>query len=109
MEGERDPSFSESRRFLPIMIGEGDSYFGKDDLFFLLHNCFPDRAVARSAFLFCQRRGGRFMGEPAFVTRRAGWQLRLVELPIEKVNTWVRRRPGYESSWHPGRGLTGRS
>ena len=34
------------------MIGEGGSYFGKDDLFFLLRNCLPDRVVARSALLF---------------------------------------------------------
>ena len=46
-------SCSESRRFLPIMIVEGDSYFGKDDLFFLLHNYLPDRAAARNAFVFC--------------------------------------------------------
>ena len=52
-KGKGDPSFSESRRFLPIMIGEGGSYFEQDDLFFLLHNCLPDRAAARSDFLFC--------------------------------------------------------
>ena len=34
------------------MIGKGGSYFGKDDLFFLLRNCLPDIAVARNAFLF---------------------------------------------------------
>ena len=34
------------------MIGEGGSYFGKDDLFFLLRNCHPNRVIARSAFLF---------------------------------------------------------
>ena len=33
------------------MIGEGDSYFRKDDLFFLLRNCLPDRTAARCAFL----------------------------------------------------------
>ena len=32
------------------MIGEGDSYFGKDDLFFILHNCLLDMAAARSVF-----------------------------------------------------------
>ena len=48
---KEDPSFTDSRRFLPIMIGEGGSYFGKDDLFFLLRNCLPDRTAARSAFL----------------------------------------------------------
>ena len=49
------------------MIGEGGSHFGKDDLFFLLQNCLPDRAAAKSVFLFCYRRGGRFMGEPTLV------------------------------------------
>ena len=40
----------ESGRFLPIKIGEGGFYFGKDDLFFLLRNCLPDKAASRSAF-----------------------------------------------------------
>ena len=31
----------ESGRFLPIKIGEGGFYFGKDDLFFLLCNYLP--------------------------------------------------------------------
>ena len=52
MNDEGDPSFLEIRRFLPIMIGESGSYFGKDDLFFLLRICLPDMAAARSAFLF---------------------------------------------------------
>ena len=38
------------------MIGEGGSYFGNDDLFFLLHSCLPDMAAARSAFLFLEAR-----------------------------------------------------
>ena len=40
----------ESGRFLPIKIGEGGFYFGKDDLFFLLRNYLPDMAAAGSAF-----------------------------------------------------------
>ena len=52
-----DPPYMESGRFLPIKIGEGDSHFGKDDLFFFLCNCFPERAAVGSAFLFCWRRG----------------------------------------------------
>ena len=44
-------SFLDSRQFLPIMIGEGGFYFGKDDLLFLLRNCLPDRTAARSVFL----------------------------------------------------------
>ena len=39
----------ESGRFLPIKIGEGGSYFGKDDLFFFLCNCFPEWAAVESA------------------------------------------------------------
>ena len=50
---KEDSSFLESRRFLPIMLGEDDSYFGKDDLFFPLRNCLSDRTAAKRAFLFC--------------------------------------------------------
>ena len=50
---KEDPSLLESRRFLPIMLGEGDSYFGKCDLFFPLRNCLPNRTAAKRAFLFC--------------------------------------------------------
>ena len=52
-----NPPSMESGRFLPIKIGEGGSYFGKDDLFFFLCNYFPERAVVGSAFLFRWRRG----------------------------------------------------
>ena len=52
-----DPPSMESEQFLPIKIGEGGSYFGKDDLFFFLCNCFPERAAVGSAFLFRWRRG----------------------------------------------------
>ena len=48
-----DLSFFESRRFLPIMLEEGDSYFGKYDLFFFLRNCLLDRTAVKRAFLFC--------------------------------------------------------
>ena len=47
----------ESGRFLPIKVGEGSSYFGKDDLFFFLCNRFPERAAVRNASLFHWRRG----------------------------------------------------
>ena len=49
---KEDPSFFENRRFLPIMLGEGGSYFGNDYLFCLLRNYLSDRAAARNAFLF---------------------------------------------------------
>ena len=52
---KEDPSFLNSGRFLPLMLGEGDSYFGKGDLFFPLRNYFPDRTAAKRTFLFCQR------------------------------------------------------
>ena len=42
-----DPSFLESGRFPPLMVGEDGSYFGKDDLFFFLCNRFPDWAAVR--------------------------------------------------------------
>ena len=42
---KEDLSFLESRRFLPIMLGECGSYFGKDDLFSLLLNYLPDVAL----------------------------------------------------------------
>ena len=70
MEGrKRIRLFLESGRFLPIMLGEGGSHFGEDDLFFPLRNCLPDRTVAKRSFLFCQRR--RFMGELTLVMWRA--------------------------------------
>ena len=84
---KEDPSFLKSGRFLPIMLGEGGSYFGKDDLFFPLRNCLPDRTAAKRAFLFCQRRRGQFMGGLTLVMQKAGWRLRLVKFPIEKVST----------------------
>ena len=52
-----DPPSMQSGQFLPIKIGEGGSYFGNDDLFFFLCNCFPERAAVGSAFLFCWRQG----------------------------------------------------
>ena len=51
--GKKIRLFLESRRFLPIMLGEGGSYFEKDDLFFPLRNCLPDRTGAKRAFLLC--------------------------------------------------------
>ena len=59
----------EGRRFLPIMLGEGGSYSGKDDLFFLLNNCLPDKATARNAFLFYRRRGDRLMGDLTYIMK----------------------------------------
>ena len=69
------------------MLGEGGSYFGKDDLFFHLRNCLPDRTAAKRAFLFYQRQRGQFMSELTLVMWRAGWKLRLVDLTIGKVST----------------------
>ena len=71
--GKRIRLFLESGRFLSIMLGEGGSYFGKDDLFFDLRNCLPDRTAAKRAFLFCQRRRCQFMSELTLVMWRAGW------------------------------------
>ena len=85
--GKRIRFFLESGPFLPIMLGEGGSYFGKDDLFFLFRNCLPDRTAAKKAFLLCRRRRGQIMDELTLVMWRSGWQLRLVELPIREVST----------------------
>ena len=60
---KEDQSFLESRRFLPIMLGEDGSYFEKDDFFCLLRNYLPDRATGRNAFLFSWRRADRLMGD----------------------------------------------
>ena len=54
------------------MLGEGDSYFRKDDLFFPLCNCLPERTVAKRTFLFCQRRRGQLMDELTLVMWRVG-------------------------------------
>ena len=60
---KEDPSSLEGRRFLPIMLGVGDPYSGKDDLFFLLRNCLSDKAAVRNAFLFYRMGGDRLMGD----------------------------------------------
>ena len=62
-EEKRIRLFFESRRFLPIMLGECGSYFGKDDLFCLLRNYLPNMAAARNAFLVSWRRVDRLMGD----------------------------------------------
>ena len=51
------------------MLGEGGSYSGKADLFFLLRNYLPDRAAARNAFLFYRRRGDRLMGDLTYIMK----------------------------------------
>ena len=66
---KEDPSYLEDRRFLPIMLEESDSYSGKYDLFFLLRNCLPDKAAARNAFLFYQRREDRLMGDLTYIMK----------------------------------------
>ena len=55
---KEDLSFLDSGRFLPIILGEDGSYFGKGDLFFPLRNYLPDRTAAKRTFLFFQRRRG---------------------------------------------------
>ena len=48
---------------LPIKIGKGGSYFGKDDMFLFLCNRFSDLAAVGSTFLFRWRRGDWFLEE----------------------------------------------
>ena len=70
MEGEKnDLSYLEGRRFLLIMLGEGGSYYGKNDSFFLLRNCLPDRVAARNAFLFYRRRGDGLIGDLTYIMK----------------------------------------
>ena len=52
------------------MLGEGGSYFGNDDLFFLLRTCLPDRGAAMNVFLFYRRRGDRLMGDLTYIMKR---------------------------------------
>ena len=63
-----DPPSMESGQFLPIKIGEGGSHLRKDDLFFFLCNCFPERTTVESAFLFCWRRDDLFLGEHILIS-----------------------------------------
>ena len=81
----------ESGRFLPIKVGEGGSYFGKDDLFFSLCNRFSERAAVGNAFLFRWRRGDRFLEEHILISWKASWQFRLVESLIGKGSIRVKR------------------
>ena len=46
------PPSMESGRFLPIKIGECGSHFEKDDLFFFLCNCFPERAAVGRTYTY---------------------------------------------------------
>ena len=45
--GKKIYIFLESRRFLPIMLGEGGSYFGKDDYSSLCVTVFPIKSLLR--------------------------------------------------------------
>ena len=69
---KEDPSFTDSGPFLLIILGEGGSYFGRDDLFFPFCNCLPDRNVIKRTFLFSQGRPSLFMDELMFVEWRSG-------------------------------------
>ena len=69
---KKDPSSFDSGPFLPIILGEGGSYFGRDDLFFPFGNCLPNRNAIKRTFLFSQGRPGLFMDELMFVEWRFG-------------------------------------
>ena len=51
-----DSSFLDIGRFLPIMLGEDNFYFGKGDSFFPLRNHLPDITVIKRTSLFYRRR-----------------------------------------------------
>ena len=69
---KEDPSSLDSGPFLPIILGEGGSYFGMDDLFFPFCNCLPDRNAIKRTFLLSQGRLGLFMDVLMFVEWRSG-------------------------------------
>ena len=50
-----DPSFLDSGRFLPIMLGKYASYFGKGDSFFHLRKHLPDITTIKRTSLFRRR------------------------------------------------------
>ena len=58
-----DPTFPEGGRFLPLMVGEVGSYFGKGGFVSLMCNYFPDRDTIESVFLFRRRRRSQLMSE----------------------------------------------
>ena len=68
MEGERGSVFPGESTISSHKIGEGGSYFGKDDLFFILCNLSQDRAAVGSAFLFHWRRGDWFWEEHLLIS-----------------------------------------
>ena len=68
------------------MLGKDDSYFGKSDSFFPLRNHLPDRTTIKRTSLFRRRRRCKLMNELTLVKLRSGWQLRLGELPLEKIS-----------------------
>ena len=81
-----DPSFLDSGRFLPIMLGKDDSYFGKDDSFFSLHNHLPVITSIKGTYLFCRRRRNQCMSKLTLIKRKSGWHLHLGELLHGKVS-----------------------
>ena len=83
---KEDPSFLDNGPFLPIMLREDASYFGKGDSFFPLRNHIPDRTDIKRTSLFCNRRQSQFMSELTFVKWKFGWHLHLEELPLGKVS-----------------------
>ena len=58
----------ESGRFFRLKVRKGGSHFRKDDLFFFLCNCFPERAAVGSAFLFRWRQDNRLLGEHILIS-----------------------------------------
>ena len=83
---EEDPPFLDSGRFLPIVLGKDDSYFGKGDSFFPLCNHLPDITTIKRTSLFCRKRRCKLMNELTLVKWRSGWQLRLGELSLGKIS-----------------------
>ena len=83
---KEDPSFLDIGRFLPIMLGEDNFYFGKGNSFFPLRNHLPDRTVIKRTSLFCRRRQSQFVSGLMLVKWRSDWHLHLGELSLGKVS-----------------------
>ena len=83
---KEDTSFPDCGRFLPIMLGKDDSYFGKGDSFFRLRNHLPVITAIKRTSLFFRRRRSQFMSELTLVKWESEWHLHLGELLLGKVS-----------------------
>ena len=81
---KEDPPFLDSGRFLSIMLGKYDSYFGKGDSFFPLRNHLPDITVIKRTSLIHRRRRCKLMNELTLCK----------ELPLGKISARAKQAFG---------------